>query len=78
MNMSHSSRYLEYLIGLQCRVGGAPDRYLIIDISPTHSLVLLGADGKLSYGSPSEIYLTDTSRDMLYERITDQSRRESK
>lgn len=64
----NTSRYLDCLIGLRCRVLGGSKEYLIIDISPTHSLVLLGNEGNLTYGSPSEIRLTQTSQEMLAER----------
>lgn len=74
MQNINTSRYLECLIGLECYAGGGHSRFLIIDISPTHSLVLLANDGRLTYSSASQIRLTEESQNMLCEKIVNQNR----
>ena len=70
MRSISTSRYLGCLIGLTCRTEHHGREYLIIDISPTHSVVLQ-RNGEISYASPGMIRLTTGSQLRLEERLND-------
>jgi len=78
MQNINTSRYLECLIGLLCRIVAGSAEMLIIEVSPAGHLVLLGNDGNLTHASPWEICLTQESREMLTEKMYHQNRRAMK